>query len=97
MPILLALPSSTDALQARDVNLEILTGICAGLHRPNGQTIDDKILVMHAALATVTLKFHRRGHGHGPGELTVSGACGAYEYGTSQRGPGLVPRSLPDG
>lgn len=40
-----------DELQARDVNLEILTGICAGLHRPNGQTIADKMLFMVAAMA----------------------------------------------
>jgi DNA invertase Pin-like site-specific DNA recombinase len=26
-----------DGLHAREVNLEILTGICAGLHKPNGQ------------------------------------------------------------
>jgi DNA invertase Pin-like site-specific DNA recombinase len=40
-----------DELQARGVNLEILTGICAGLHRPNGQTIADKMLFMVAAMA----------------------------------------------
>ena len=40
-----------DELQARDVNLEILTGICTGLHRPNGQTIADKMLFMVAAMA----------------------------------------------
>ena len=40
-----------DGLHAREVNLEILTGICAGLHRPNGQTIADKMLFMVAAMA----------------------------------------------
>jgi DNA invertase Pin-like site-specific DNA recombinase len=40
-----------DELHAREVNLEILTGICAGLHRPNGQTIADKMLFMVAAMA----------------------------------------------
>jgi DNA invertase Pin-like site-specific DNA recombinase len=40
-----------DELHARDVNLEILTGICAGLHKPNGQTIADKMLFMVAAMA----------------------------------------------
>lgn len=40
-----------DELHARDVNLEILSGICAGLHRPNGQTIADKMLFMVAAMA----------------------------------------------
>jgi hypothetical protein len=49
--------------------------------------------VRHAALATVTLSFRRRGHS----ELTMSGPCGAYEYGTSQHLPGITPRPLPDG
>jgi DNA invertase Pin-like site-specific DNA recombinase len=40
-----------DELHARKVNLEILTGICAGLHKPNGQTIADKMLFMVAAMA----------------------------------------------
>jgi hypothetical protein len=40
-----------DELHARDVNLEIPSGICAGLHRPNGQTIADKMLFMVAAMA----------------------------------------------
>ncbi|MFB4271640.1 recombinase family protein [Nonomuraea sp. GTA35] len=28
-----------DQLAPRGINLHILTGICAGIHRPNGQTI----------------------------------------------------------
>jgi DNA invertase Pin-like site-specific DNA recombinase len=40
-----------DELHAREINLEILTGICAGLHKPNGQTIADKMLFMVAAMA----------------------------------------------
>ena len=40
-----------DELHARKVNLEILTGICAGLHKPDGQTIADKMLFMVAAMA----------------------------------------------
>jgi DNA invertase Pin-like site-specific DNA recombinase len=40
-----------DELHAREVNLRILTGICAGLHKPNGQTIADKMLFMVAAMA----------------------------------------------
>jgi hypothetical protein len=50
-------------------------------------------LVTHAALAAVTLKFRRRGYG----ERIMSGPCGAYEYGTSQPLPGIMPRPLPDG
>lgn len=40
-----------DELHGRNVSLEILTGICAGLHKPNGQTIADKMLFMVAAMA----------------------------------------------
>jgi len=40
-----------DQLHAREINLHILTGICAGLHRPNGQTVADKMLFMVAAMA----------------------------------------------
>ena len=39
-----------DELHARQVNLEILTGF----HRPNGQTITDKMLFMVAAMAAET-------------------------------------------
>lgn len=40
-----------DQLHARGINLHILTGICAGLHRPNGTAIADKMLFMVAAMA----------------------------------------------
>jgi DNA invertase Pin-like site-specific DNA recombinase len=40
-----------DDLHGREASLEILTGICAGLHKPNGQTIADKMLFMVAAMA----------------------------------------------
>jgi DNA invertase Pin-like site-specific DNA recombinase len=40
-----------DQLHARGVKLHILTGICAGLHRPDGATIADKMLFMVAAMA----------------------------------------------
>ena len=33
-----------DQLHARGINLHILTGICVGIHRPDGATIADKIL-----------------------------------------------------
>ncbi len=39
-----------DDLHARGVNLHILSGICAGLHRPNGATIADKMLFMIAGM-----------------------------------------------
>jgi DNA invertase Pin-like site-specific DNA recombinase len=40
-----------DELHARDINLHILSGICAGLHRPNAASIADKMLFMVAAMA----------------------------------------------
>ena len=39
-----------DQLHARGVNLHILTGICAGIHRPAGAAIADKMLLMVATL-----------------------------------------------
>ena len=50
-------------------------------------------VVRHATLAAVELRFRHPDHG----ELTMSGTCGAYEYGTSQALPGITPRPLPDG
>lgn len=40
-----------DDLHARSINLHILTGICAGLHRPKAASIADKMLFMVAAMA----------------------------------------------
>jgi DNA invertase Pin-like site-specific DNA recombinase len=40
-----------DQLHGRGINLHILTGICAGLHRPDGATIADKMLFLVAAMA----------------------------------------------
>ncbi|MGN9843503.1 recombinase family protein [Nonomuraea sp. H19] len=40
-----------DELAPRGINLHILTGICAGIHRPNGQRIADKMLFLVAAMA----------------------------------------------
>ena len=40
-----------DQLHARGINLHILSGICAGPHRPDGATIADKMLFMVAAMA----------------------------------------------
>ena len=40
-----------DQLHARGINLHILSGICAGLHRPDGATIADNMLFMVAAMA----------------------------------------------
>ncbi|MBV9162626.1 MAG: recombinase family protein [Pseudonocardiales bacterium] len=40
-----------DELHARDINLHILSGICAGLHKPNAASIAEKMLFMVAAMA----------------------------------------------
>jgi hypothetical protein len=48
---------------------------------------------MHAALASVELILRRPGSG----ELTLSSSRGAYEYGTRQGAPGIVPQPLPEG
>ncbi len=40
-----------DQLHARGINLHILTGICAGIHRPDAATTADKMLFMVAAMA----------------------------------------------
>lgn len=45
------LAATLGVLHARGINLHILTGICAGLHRPDGATIGDKVLFMVAAMA----------------------------------------------
>jgi DNA invertase Pin-like site-specific DNA recombinase len=40
-----------DDLHERGINLQILTGICAGIHRPNATAIAEKMLFIVAALA----------------------------------------------
>jgi hypothetical protein len=49
--------------------------------------------VRHAALASVELTLHRPG----ARELTLSSDRCAYEYGTRQGMPGIVPQPLPEG
>jgi hypothetical protein len=49
--------------------------------------------VSHAALASVELILRRPGDR----EVTLSSNRGAYEYGTRQAMPGIVPRPLPEG
>ena len=40
-----------DKLHARDINLQILSGICTGLHRPKAASIAEKMLFVVAAMA----------------------------------------------
>ena len=49
--------------------------------------------VRHAARAAVDLTLRRRGQR----ELTLTGGRGAYEFGTSDNMPGIVPQPLPEG
>jgi hypothetical protein len=49
--------------------------------------------VRHAALAAVTLALRRAGRP----DVTLTTRRGAYEYGTAQPVPGIVPRPLPAG
>jgi hypothetical protein len=49
--------------------------------------------VSHAALASVELSLHRRGDR----ELSLSTSRGAYEYGTREEMPGILPQPLPEG
>jgi hypothetical protein len=49
--------------------------------------------VTHTALASVELTLHRPGDR----EVTLSSSRGAYEYGTRQDVPGIVPQPLPEG
>jgi hypothetical protein len=48
--------------------------------------------VRHAALASVELTVRRPGGR----DLTLSTSRGAYEYGTRQGMPGIVPQPLPE-
>lgn len=65
-----------DELHAREVNLEILTGICAGLHKPNGQTIADKMLFMAAEMERDLIH-----------ERTMDGLAAAAAQGRQAAGP----------
>ncbi|MCP2344020.1 hypothetical protein HD595_000142 [Nonomuraea roseoviolacea subsp. carminata] len=43
--------SNPGSYEPRGINLHILSGTWAGIHRPNGQSIADKMLFMVAAMA----------------------------------------------
>ena len=75
-----------DQLHAREVNLHILTGICAGLHKPNGQTMAEKMLFMVAAMAAEMERELIR-------ERTLDGLAAAAAQG---RKGGRPPAAAPD-
>lgn len=72
-----------DHLHARGINLHILTGICAGTHRPDGATIADKMLFMVAAMAAEMERELIR-------ERTLDGLRAARAQGRSGGRPSIV-------
>jgi DNA invertase Pin-like site-specific DNA recombinase len=60
-----------------------LTGICTGLHKPNGQTIADKMLFMVAAMAAEMERDLIR-------ERTMDGLAAAAAQGATAGGPTAV-------
>ncbi len=74
-----------DQLHAREINLHILTGICAGLHRPTGP---DKMLFMVTAMAAEMERELIRGR-------TLDGLAAAHAQGRrGGRPPALDPDTL---
>ncbi|GAB3161003.1 recombinase family protein [Microbispora hainanensis] len=72
-----------DELAPRGINLHILTGICAGLHRPGGQTVADKMLFMVAAMAAEMERDLIR-------ERTLDGLAAAAAHGRKGGRPAMV-------
>ncbi len=78
-----------DQLHARGINLHILSGICAGLHRPDGATIADKMLFMVAAMAAEMERDLIR-------ERTLDGLRAAQDQGRRGGRPAAVNRDILD-
>ncbi len=77
-----------NAAKCREINLDILTGICAGLHRANGSSIADKMLFMVAAMAAEMERDLIQ-------ERTLDGLAAARAHGrTGGRPVALDPDSL---
>jgi DNA invertase Pin-like site-specific DNA recombinase len=72
-----------DELAPRGIDLHILSGICAGLHRPGGQTIADKMLFMVAAMAAEMERDLIR-------ERTLDGLAAAAAHGRKGGRPSAV-------
>ncbi|WP_226874469.1 recombinase family protein [Microbispora sitophila] len=72
-----------DELAPRGINLHILTGICAGLHRPGGQTVADKMLFLVAAMAAEMERDLIR-------ERTLDGLAAAAAHGRKGGRPAMV-------
>lgn len=77
-----------DDLHAKEINLHILTGICAGVHRPNAASIADKMLFMVASMAAEMERDLIR-------ERTLDGLAAAEAQGRKGgRPPALDPDTL---
>jgi len=72
-----------DQLHARGANLQILTGICAGLRRPDGNTIADKMLFMAAEMERDLIR-----------ERTMDGLRAAHAQGRRGGRPAAVTDDL---
>jgi len=72
-----------DQLHASGINLHILTGICAGLHRPDGNTIADKMLFMVAEMERDLIR-----------ERTLDGLRAAQAQGRRGGRPAAVTEDL---
>ncbi|MFF5213301.1 recombinase family protein [Streptosporangium sp. NPDC000396] len=76
-----------DELAPRGINLEILSGICAGLHRPNGQTVAHKMLFLVAAMAAEMERDLI-------GERTLDGLAAAAAHGRKGGRPSAVTEDV---
>jgi DNA invertase Pin-like site-specific DNA recombinase len=77
-----------DDLHAKGINLHILTGICAGVHRPDAASIADKMLFMVASMAAEMERDLIR-------ERTLDGLAAAEAQGRKGgRPPALDPDTL---
>jgi DNA invertase Pin-like site-specific DNA recombinase len=76
-----------DQLHGRGINLHVLSGICAGLHRPNAQTMADKMLFFCAAMAAEIERdlIHER---------TLDGLAAAAEQGKRGGRPPAVDQDV---
>jgi DNA invertase Pin-like site-specific DNA recombinase len=72
-----------DQLYARGINLHVLAGICAGVHRPDGATIAGKMLLTAAAIAAEMERELTR-------ERTLDGLRTAQAWGRSGGRPAAV-------
>jgi DNA invertase Pin-like site-specific DNA recombinase len=78
-----------DQLHPGGINLHILSGVCAGLHRPDGNTIADKMLFMVAAMAAEMERDLIR-------ERTLDGLRAARAQGRSGGRPATVTDDILD-